>query len=300
MNNIDKELSAGRYSSRYNRQAIKMVIYHSSKEAENYVAQFYNSKNYQERLEAIKYLIGVHQKYDFPRSIFTDALKDYCSQVKIYVLKNHNFSLENDPETEQCLVEIAKNDEKVQLRALAMERLTELNAENYYDLFFAASLLKSSKESAAGLRGLYYLDKAKAYQMAKFRAETSNGELDLIIAEIFLTEGNADDFNFFRARIQSRNKFHKMDLVRIYLRALGRSKTENLIKNHIRFICSDISNIGNKDLVQILIMELHHFVADNKDFLAGEPDLSIFLNTTIDLLLEKDYAKIKKDPFGPI
>ena len=278
-----------------------MLVNDGQSEADKYVEQFYTSKNYQGRLEAIKFLISVSGKYSFPERIFIDALKDFCSQVKVYVLKNYHFEGADRAEIQASLIDIAKNDEKIQLRALAMERLSALDMTEHYDLFFATSLLKSSKESAAGLRGLYKLDKDKAYQMAKFRAEASSGNLDLAIAEIFSNEGNIEDLHFFKVRLKGRTKFNKIELTRIYLKMLGKIEIDAVIKSNILYICEDISLTGNTELVQRLIMELYHFISENKVFLEEHEDLQRFVNNTIDLLLEKDYLKTKKkDPFGPL
>ncbi len=301
MNNSDHHIKSERYSSRYTRGFLKMLVNDGQAETDKYVAQFYSSKNYQGRLEAVKYLIGVVGRYSFPESIFLDALKDFCSQVKVYVLQHYDFSYGDQTEIQSSLVDIAKNDEKVQLRALAMERLSQFDTAEHYDLFFSTSLLKSSKESAAGLLGLHKLDKEKAYQMAKFRAESSSGNLDLAIAEIFQLEGDVNDLHFFKTRLKERTKFNKIELARIYLKLLGKIQIEAIIKTHIIYICEDISITGNTELVQRLIMELYHFISDNKVFLEEHDDLSRFVNKTIDLLLEKDYLKTKKiDPFGPL
>ena len=293
MNNSHKVDRSDRYSSRYTRGFLKMLVNDGQAQTDKYVVQFYNSKSYQGRLEAIKYLIGVSGKYSFPERIFTDALGDFCSQVKVYVLKNYDFQKANDPEIQSCLADISKNDEKIQVRALAMDKLSGLDTAEHHNLFFSSSLLKSSKESASGLRGLFKLDSVKAYQMAKFRAEGSSGNLDLAIAEVFQAEGNIDDLHFFKARLKGRTKFNKIELIRIYLKILGKIEIEALIKSHIIFICEDISLSGNTELVQRLIMELYQFISEHKDFLSRHADLGAFVNKTIDLLLEKDYLYLK-------
>lgn len=301
MNYNPGEIKTERYSSRYTRGFLKMLIDDGKEDIDKYIEQYYTSKNYQERLEAIKYLIGVSGKYSFPAKIFTDALKDYCSQVKVYVLKYYDFPGDDDPEIEDCLADIAKNDEKLQIRALALEKLAELNGNGYYDLFFSTSLLKSSKESAAGIKGLFKLNKEKAYQMAKFRADTSSGNLDLAIADIFQEVGDIEDLNFFKQRLRARSKFNKIELINIYLKMLGKTKIGAVLKNHIIFISNDIIATSNKELVQLLIMELHNFISVNHGFLNKNKELLQFLNNTIDLLLEKNYKSAKQtDPFGPI
>ncbi|WP_276363504.1 hypothetical protein [Daejeonella sp. H1SJ63] len=290
-----------RYSSRYTRGFLKMLNNDGQTVTDNYFNQFYESKNYQERLEAIRYLINVSGKYPFSSKIFIDALKDFCSQVKIYVLQHYDFQNNKSPEIELRLEDIAKNDEKLQLRALAIERLSEFNNMKHYDLFFSASLLKSSKESAEGLKGLYNLNAEKAYQMAKFRTNTSSGNLDLAIANIFYKAGNASDLDFFRQRLKGRNKFNKIEFARIYLKMLVNIKNESIIKSHILFICEDIIATSNKDLIQLLIMELHKFISGNQLLCGGNTELNYFLNKTIDLLLEKNYKpKELPDPFGPV
>ena len=300
MNNSIKDVSSERYSSRYTRRYLSMLVNDGQAETDKYFEQYYTSKNYQQRLEAIKYLISATDKYSFPERIFTDALQDFCSQVKVYVLLNYDFQKSNDPALEFFLADTAKNDEKIQVRALALDKLSQLNTAAHYDLFFSTSLLKSSKESASGLRGLFQVDKEKAYQMAKFRAVTSSGNLDLAIAEIFQARGNVEDLHFFKTRLKGRIKFNKIDLIRIYLKMLGKLGIENLIRSHVIYICGDISQTGNTELVQRLIMELYHFVSEQKSFLAQHDDLQRFVNKTIDLLLEKDYLKVQKtDPFGP-
>ena len=70
---------------------------------------------------------------------------------------------------------------------------------------------------------------------------------------------------------------------------LGTIELEVLIKSHIQYICEDVSLTGNTELVQRLIMELVHFLSDNKIFLEKHVDLQQFVNKTIDLMLEKDY-----------
>ena len=258
-------------------------------DTDTYFNQFYESKNYQERLEAIRYLITISGKYSFSHKIFADALKDFCSQVKVYVLQHYDFLNNKNPEIEYCLENIANNDEKLQLRALAIERLSEFNNMKHYDLFFSTSLLKSSKESAAGLKGLYKLNPEKAYQMAKFRANTSSGSLDLTIAYIFHSEGITNDLDFFRQRLKGRNKFNKIDFIRIYLKMLAKFKDESIIKSHILFISEDIIATSNRDIIQLLIMELHKFISENQTLCESDPGLDSFLNKTIDLLLEKNY-----------
>lgn len=296
MNNIANDVKPERYQSRYTRGFLKMLVNDGQVKTDKYIAQFYTSKNYQERLESIKYLIGVTGKYSFPESVFADALRDFCSQVKVYVLCHYNFRNTKDQNMESCLVDIAKNDEKPHLRALALQRLSELFHYIHYDLFFSTSLLKSSKESAAGLRGLYNLDKEKAYQMAKFRTDSSSGNLDLAIAEIFTTEGNANDLNFFQVRLKARSKFNKIELIRVYLKMLGKVEVSAIIKTHIQFICKDISLAENTELVKLLIIELHYFITCNKDFMEKQDDLLLFFNKTIDALLEKGYIKTKIYP----
>ncbi len=301
MNNAGNDSRSERYSSRYTRGFLKMLVNDGQAETDKYVSQFYSSKNYQSRLEAVKYLIGVMGKYTVPESLFLDALNDFCSQVKVYVLKHYDFSHSDPAKIQSSLADIAKNDEKVQLRALALEQLSNFDTTEHYDLFFSTSLLKSSKESAAGLLGLHKLDKDKAYQMAKFRAENSSGNLDLAIAEIFESKGNADDLQFFKTRLKQRMKFNKIELARTYLKLLGKIRIEAVIKTHIIYICEDISVTGNTELVQRLIMELYYFISANKSYLDEHEDLFRFVNRTIDLLLEKDYLKTKKaDPFGPL
>lgn len=268
---------------------------------DKFVEQFYTSKNYQERLEAIKYLIGVIGKYSFPEKIFADALKDFCSQVKVYVLKHFNFSGIIDPEIKECLNDIAQNDEKLQLRTLALERLSELDDKDRYDLFFSTSLLKGSKESSAGLRGLYKLDKEKAYQMAKFRTGSSSGNLDIAIAEIFEREGDINDLAFIKQRLKARNKFNKIELIRIYLKFLGRLEIDTIIRRNVLFISEDILSTSNRELVQLLIMELHHFITSYHYYLSRNTDLLTYLNKTINILLGGKY--LKQDPnnqFDPI
>ena len=75
---------------------------------------------------------------------------------------------------------------------------------------------------AAGITGLYKLNKEKAYQMAKFRAKTSSGNLDLAIAQIFHNVGDINDLDFFKKKLQARNKNNKIELLKTYLKMLTR------------------------------------------------------------------------------
>jgi hypothetical protein len=301
MNTAKNEVRSERYSSRYTRGFLKMLINDGQTETDKYVNQFYSSKSYQARLEAIRYLIGVKGKYTVPQNIFLDALNDFCSQVKLYVLKHYDFSQGNPELIQSTLADIASADEKIQVRSLAIEQLSKFETTKHYDLFFSTSMLKSSKESAAGLLGLHKLDGDKAYQVAKFRTESSSGNLDLAIAKVFESEGDASDLDFFQTRLSQRKKFNKIELVRIYLKVLGKIGIEALAKTHVIFICEDVASTGNTEVVQRLIMELYHFISENKGYMDEHEELFRFLNKTIDRLLEKDYLKTKKSaPFGPL
>lgn len=298
MNN-ESLLKVERYSSRYTRGFLRMMTNEGQALTDKFVEQFYTSKNYQERLKSIKYLVSVSGKYSFPEKIATDALKDFCSQVKVYVLKHFDFLREINPQIKDCLKDIAQNDEKSQLRTLALERLSEFNDHEHYDLFFSTSLLKGSKESSAGLRGLYKLDKEKAFQIAKFRTESSSGDLDIAIAEIFQNEGDINNLVFIKQRLKARNKFNKIELIKIYLKFIGRLKNENIIRNNILYICEDILSTSNKELTQLLIMELHLFISNNHEYLNKNEELLKYMSKTIDTLLEKNYKKQSKhEHFG--
>lgn len=288
-----------KYSSRYNRAFLTMRVYDEQAEINKYVDQFYKTHNYQDKIESIKYLLSISSN-KVQKNLFMDALRDQCSQVKIYILQQYSFA-DIDTEFVNCLIQIARNDEKVQVRALALERLSELVNPEHYDLFFSASLLKNSRESAAGLRGLYRLDKRKAYQTAKFRSENCSGNMDLAIAEIFTSEANPADLNFFQSRLAARNRLNKIEFSRIYFKMLGRLDNESVLTSHIIFICADISATGNTELIQLLILELHHFISNNKSFLEKHPDVLGLINGKIDSLLERKYIKSNKfDPFGPL
>ena len=294
-------LKSERYSSRHTRGFITMLTNEGQDTTDKFVNQFYTSKNYQERLEAIKYIISITGKYSFPEQIIAEALKDCCSQVKVYILKHCDFSETIDPQIKECLTNIAKNDEKLQLRTLALEILSELNDPEHYDLFFSSSLLKGSKESSAGLIGLFKLDKEKAYQMAKFRANSSSGDLDIAIAEIFQNRGDINDLAFIKQRLKARNKFNKIELIRIYLNFLGRIEIDSIIRANILCISEDILSTSNRELIQLLIMELHLFISNYQEYLDKNKELTKYLNKTIDILLEKNYLnKGQNDPFGPI
>lgn len=290
-----------RYSSRYTRGFLRMLTNEGQVLTDRFVEQFYTSKSYHERLEAIKYLISVSGKYEFPIKIFADALNDFCSQVKVYVLKHFDFTNDVDSDIKARLLEIAQNDEKLQLRILALEILAKFNDQTYYDLFFSASLLKGTKESSAGLTGLFQLDKEKAYQMAKFRTESSSGNLDLTIAEIFYQAGNIDDLHFIKQRLKARKKFNKIELIRIYLKLLGRLEVDVIIKSHILFICEDVMAVSNRELIQLLILELQQFVSTNQTYLHNTVELNKYINKMIGILLEKNYQPIlKRDSLEPI
>jgi len=301
MRKSESTIGVERYSSRYTRGFLRMLTNEGQVLTDKFVKQFYTSENYQERLEAIKYIVSVSGKYQFPGKIFCDALNDSCSQVKVYVLKHDDFSEIITPQIKDILAYIAQNDEKLQLRALALERLSEQCDHNFYDLFFSKALLKGSKESSAALRGLYKLDKEKAYQMAKFKTESSSGNLDIAIAEIFQNEGDINDLLFFKQRLKARNKFNKIDFIKIYLKFLGRLAIDPITRNNVLYISEDILATANRELIQLLIMELHVFISGNHKFLNNNGDLMSYLSKAINVLLEKNYMREgKNDPFGSI
>ena len=69
MMNNESSVKSERYSSRYTRGFLRMLTNEGQALTDKFVEQFYTSKNYQERLEAIKYLISITGKYSFPEKI---------------------------------------------------------------------------------------------------------------------------------------------------------------------------------------------------------------------------------------
>ncbi|SKB50519.1 hypothetical protein [Daejeonella lutea] len=269
------------------RNTYKVLKLHTKESSDN-LNEFYTSSDYHSRLSAIKNLAMLSGGL-VPSYIMLDAMKDPCSMIREFAVENFDYK-KVTAEIEMELARLAKEDEKVQMRMLALEKLSEIDTQAHYDLFFNSSLLKNAKEAAAGLKALAKLDIEKAYKVAKFRAETSKSDLDIAITEVFAQVGDIKDLPYCKRYCGERQNFYKTRYIPSYLRMLIKVGNARVFKHHLDFMADDVKFSEKETLLPIFITQLQALARDlNKgdfDLAMLKRELLPFVNDLIDQLLE--------------
>ncbi len=265
------------------------ILQLNTKESSNYLNEFYTSSDYQSRLSAIKNLVEKSVGL-VPPDVMLHAMKDPCSLIREYAVQQFDYQNNFTEQIDDQLVYIAREDEKVQLRILALEKLSELKTQNHYDLFFNSSLLKNAKEAAAGLTALSKIDLEKAYKIAKFRAETSKSDLDIAITEVFAQVGDIKDLPYCKKYCGERQNFYKLRYIPSYLKMLIKVGNAGVFKHHLDFMADDVKYSEKQTLLPLFISQLQALARDlnksNGELAMLKQDLLPFVNDLIDQLLE--------------
>jgi len=167
-----------------------------NKTLDNYIHQYKYAGNYLDRREAIDFAgrnIGDPKAWELVKT----ALKDKYPGLRNFALSKVDFRKENiKKEAEPIIADLAKNDPKSIVRAVAIGLLSNYNSPEYKDLLIKA--VNDSSYSVAGnaLEGLSKVDPASAMTAAKkLSAGESKGKLTESIMKVLIKSGTEADFD---------------------------------------------------------------------------------------------------------
>lgn len=162
-----------------------------NKTLDNYIFQYKYAGLYLDRREAIDFCAKIQ---DDPKALglLKTALKDRFYGLREYAISSLDLDKKNVKDAmEPQLADLAKNDPKSLVRALAIEQLGLYDKEVYKPLFVHATTDSSYSVAGNALMALSDIDSTGAFKLAdKFAAQPAKGNLQSAIAAIFIQSGD--------------------------------------------------------------------------------------------------------------
>lgn len=166
------------------------------KTIEEFAFQYKNAPLYVDRLEAIT-AASAKNTDTKARQILIAALNDPYFGLRIKAI--NELKLDSDVLSKQAIsivVNLAKNDPKTLVKAAAIDALSSLKDQIYYDLFKESIKNQSYAVQGAALDGIAALNPNEAMLIAKSLEKESKGHLTSVIISLYTFQGTEADFPF--------------------------------------------------------------------------------------------------------
>ncbi len=203
------------------------------------VAQYNEGPEFMDRYSALESLKSIDQA--LAHQTLKSALSDSFWACRGVALEN--FKLDD----EEALAQASKmmfEDEKPQIRASAIEALSQTNDKKYLDLF------KKSLENdqsytvmSAALDGIVSLDKKNAQNYISQVNEIDNPQIINSIGNIYLASGDPIYLDYFVNNIKNVDGYAAIDFITSYLRlaVMNEEQSENEAINFLKNLALDKS-----------------------------------------------------------
>jgi aminopeptidase N len=199
--NHERDTFSFQYSSRpelVNVDAEKIQLWEKTdnKTLENFIWQYNYAAKYVDRREAIAGC-AKNQTNPLAMDLLKKSLRDKYPGMREFTMRVLN--LKNDTISrafEPIILDLAKNDNKSIVRAMAIELLANYTKKEYVDLFLASLNDSSYRVAGAGLSALAKVDSLAAYREAKrLSSQNSKWALSNVIVVTLTLYGTEDDFD---------------------------------------------------------------------------------------------------------
>ncbi len=168
-----------------------------NKSTANYIFQLANGPRYLDRKQALDYLLERQTEKGVEEAL-VKALDDPYKGIRADVLSGADFTEKSLRKAALSKLEKMAAEEKDNItRGLALEVLAKTENKTYLPLFQEAVKAKSYSLCAAGLDGLYRIDKASATAcMKSMDKEDVSGRLRSVMANIYIYEEDTSGLVF--------------------------------------------------------------------------------------------------------
>jgi aminopeptidase N len=233
--NHERDTFSFQYSSRpelVNVDADKIQLWDKTdnKKLENFVWQYNYAAKYVDRREAIV-ACAKNQTNPLTMDLLKKSMRDKYPGLREFTMRG--LDIKNDTIRrvfEPIILDLAKNDDRSTVRAMAIELLGNYNKKEYEDLFMTSLNDSSYRVAGEALNALAKLDSPSAYREAK-RLSNQNSKWTLSnVIVVTLTEfGTENDFDLISAKYAALS--FRIRIARNYASYLSRiQNTEKLKK----------------------------------------------------------------------
>jgi aminopeptidase N len=224
------------------------------KDLDNYIFQYTNAGLYLDRREAIEFAARTQTDDRKAMGLMKTALKDKYSGLRIFALQKLN--LKNDSvkkSVEPILADMAKNDPKSLVRAVAIDALGQLKKKEYRSLFLKEISDSSYSIAGSALIALGAIDTTEALKIGKSLAgQQVKGELEDAITNVLFNYSGENDYDSLAARFEGMSYgYEKFMILQPFADYLKRIKNPDHFKKGIDQIVRFRDTIEEEDQLQI-------------------------------------------------
>ncbi|MDC0230398.1 M1 family metallopeptidase [Aureispira] len=222
------------------RVILSKFKYKQSKE--ELIQQYYLSKRFQDRYDAIKSLKYLQKGNPLVLQVFEDAIQDPFWAIRqkaidaIVIENDNNLLIEK-------LISIAKDDLRSHVRAAAIEKIGALNNLNYLNIAREAiDNDQSYSVITAALHAINSNDAVAGIQNAEKLMNVDNPTLLNGIAAIFEKTGHKKYTNFYEQNWSKTDNYSRFTFFNSYATLLLNSNDVNLTKEKVSYLKSISTN----------------------------------------------------------
>lgn len=206
--------------------------HHSTDE---WIYQYNHAPLYADRLEALKNVSGTYKKDSKEAALFLSAINDKHWFLRLIALKKLNLLQYNDSVSlKNKLVEIAKNDSRSYVRAMAVSRLDERFNDNALNSFYSQALNDSSYQVVtAAMTALASRDSAAAMKFAATQETNADADMVELISALYSVYGNTAQASYMSGSLQNASSESLYALIKNYGDYLQRQNDFEILKKGI-------------------------------------------------------------------
>ena len=193
-----------------------------NKTLEEYSFQYFNARNYVDRLEAIN-AASVQQSDKGAQAMLVSAIKDKYYGLRVKVIEALDMSNEDirDAAT-PILTSLAQTDANTLVRAAAITALGKQKITGNMDLFKDALKNQSYAVQGAALTAINLLDPEQGLAIAKGFEADNHGALTAAMATVYAKSGSSDQWLFVFNAFNNAHRAEKYNMARDFAAMTGR------------------------------------------------------------------------------
>lgn len=206
-----------------------------NKTLDNYIFQYKHAGLYLDRREAIDFAAD-KQANPAALDLLKTALKDKFDGLRKHALNALNIANETvKKEAEPILADLARNDDKSEVRAIAIQMLNKYNKQEYKPIFERGIYDSSYSVAGNSLEALSNLDSAEAVAIAKeLSKQPAKAKLSTVISNVLIASGDESSFDYVISRFESMQLSDaKLDMLQGLTTALSNLKDIDKFKRGI-------------------------------------------------------------------
>ena len=213
---------------------------------EETIQQFYKTKRFQHRfdaLRALKYSQGVNAE---ARNLFETALADPFWVIRSNALDGIKVDPKKDSKIIAKIEKMALEDPRPDVRAAAVEKLGDLGDKKYMGTFQSLfNTEKSYRVLNATLKSIERMDQKEAIAIAKKIENEDNQTLRMAVAELYSSTGDKQYASFFETNWPKTSNYSSIMFLDQYGQLLTKVKDEKFVAEKVGYLQTIGTNAKN-------------------------------------------------------